>query len=340
MSIEKIGKKLQILVTGGAGFIGTHLVNTLVRDYTAPIIDVVDNLSNSVMPERRLAFYKRHGITFYQQSVEDFLPSISRRYDYIYHLASPVGPAGVLKYAGRMAAMILNDSIQMAELALAHDAKLLTVSTSEVYGQNPLNDQPQPEDLPKIVPAKVTVRLEYGVSKLITEIALLNLVKERPLKVNFIRPFNIVGPHQNGEAGFVLPRFVDAALKNEPITIFGDGLQRRTFTHVSDIVHAFVMLMESDHVGKIYNVGNAKNISSIKELAHKVVSMTNSQSEIRCIDPKIIYGKHYEEAWNKIPDITRIQKDLGWEPIFSFDRILTEYIDFAQGKLDFMNPQF
>lgn len=337
--MKKKSEQIQILVTGGAGFIGTHLVNELVRRYKDPVIDVVDNLSNSAMPPRRLEFYKKHNITFYEQAVEDFTPERGRRYDYIYHLASPVGPAGVLRYAGRMGSMIVNDAIQMAELALAHDAKLLTVSTSEVYGQNPLNDQPQPEDLPKIVPAKVTIRLEYGVGKLLKEIVLMNLAKENPLKVNFIRPFNIVGPYQNGEAGFVLPRFVAAALKNEPITVFGDGLQRRTFTHVSDIVNAFIMLMESGIAGNVYNVGNPENICSIKDLAHKVVKLTGSKSEVRCVDPKSVYGKHYEEAWNKIPNIARISQDLGWKPKYTLDAILTEYVDFARGKLDVLHPQ-
>lgn len=327
-----------LLITGGAGFIGTHLINQLLQRGDMLTIDVVDNLSNSTMPDERLDFYKRHDITFYEQSVEDFEMPAGRRYDQIYHLASPVGPAGVLKYAGRMGAIILNDALKMADWALAHEAKLLMVSTSEVYGKNPVNDEPQPEDLPKVVPPKVTVRLEYGVGKLMTEISLLNLAKETPLKVNFIRPFNIVGPKQNGEAGFVLPRFVESALKGERLTVFGDGSQCRTFTHVSDIVSAFILLMESDFNTRIYNVGNPANICSVKNLAEKVVRATGSSSEIRCVDPKTVYGKYYEEAWNKIPDITRIQTDLGWAPHVSLDDLIENYVRYARGTLNVMNP--
>lgn len=338
--MEHSGKPFNILVTGGAGFIGTHLINKLVRRYKNPSIDIIDNLSNSSLPERRQEFFRKHGINFFKSSVEEFNFPAARHYDYIYHLASPVGPAGVLKYAGQMGAIILNGALKMSDIALRDKARLLIVSTSEVYGQNPANDKPQREDIHKVVPARVTVRLEYGVGKLLTEIALLNLSKVKPLLVNFIRPFNIVGPYQNGEAGFVLPRFVEAALKNEPITVFGDGTQKRTFTHVSDIVRAFLMLMESDCVGKIYNVGNPENVQSIRQVAEKVVAMSGSRSEIRFVDPKTIYGPLYEEAWNKIPDISAISNDLGWRPTYSFDDIMGEYVDFARGKIDIMSPDF
>lgn len=236
--------------------------------------------------------------------------------------------------------MILNDDLKMADWALEDDAKLLSVSTSEVYGQHPPDGHGQHEDIPKVVPAHVTVRLEYGVGKLMTEIALLNLAKVRPLKINFIRPFNIIGPYQKGEVGFVTPRFVDAALKNEPITVFGDGNQKRTFTHVQDIVEPMIKIMDSDFNQKIYNVGNPANLCSIRGLAEKVVDLTNSKSEIKFIDPKTIYGPLYEEAWNKIPDISRISSDLSWWPKVSLEDILVEYITFARGKLNVLNPDF
>ena len=330
----------QILVTGGAGFIGTHLVNELARRYRNAAIDVVDDLSNSFTEEARKEFFKRHGINFYKAKVEEFEFPAGRKYDMIFHLASPVGPAGVLLYAGSMGAMIVNDALKMARRALQDDAKLLCVSTSEVYGSHPEGDRPQREDIPKIVPAKVTVRLEYGVGKLLMEIALLNLAKVEPLRVNFIRPFNIIGPYQKGEVGFVVPRFVAAALKGEPLTVFGDGTQKRTFTHVADIVRPMIDLMETEYRGNIYNVGNPANLCSIKELAERVVRLAGSKSEIRYVNPKEIYGPLYEEAWNKIADVTRITNDLGWKPRYSLDEILVECIDFARGKLNIMNPIF
>ena len=332
-------KPRQILVTGGTGFIGTHLVNELVRRYPNAAMDVVDDFSNSSVDPARQEFFRRHNITFFKAKAEEFEFPAERTYDLIFHLASPVGPAGVLMYAGSMGSMIVNDALKMARRALQDDAKLLCISTSEVYGSHPEGDRPQHEDIPKIVPAKVTVRLEYGVGKLLMEIALLNLAKVEPLHVNFIRPFNIIGPFQKGEVGFVLPRFVQAALRNEPLTVFGDGKQKRTFTHVSDIVRPMIDLMETDLRGNIYNIGNPANICSIRELAERVVKYSGSKSEIRHVDPKDIYGALYEEAWNKIPEISRVTKDLGWKPRYSLDEILLEYLDFARGKLDLMNPK-
>lgn len=327
-------------MTGGAGFIGTHLVNELIRRYKNPILDIVDDFSNASLEPARKEFFRKHNINFYESKAEDFEFPQGRTYDFIFHLASPVGPAGVLHYAGTMGAMIVNDSLKMARRALQDNAKLLCISTSEVYGSHPEGNKPQHEDLPKIVPAKVTVRLEYGVGKMLMEIALLNLAKVEPLHVNFIRPFNIIGPYQKSEVGFVVPRFVQSALKNEPLTVFGDGSQMRTFTHVADIVRPIIDLMETDHKGKIYNVGNPANLCSIKDLAHHIVRLTGSSSEVRCVDPKQIYGSLYEEAWNKIADVTRVKKDLGWAPQYSLEEILVDCIDFAKGKLDLMNPTF
>jgi nucleoside-diphosphate-sugar epimerase len=332
-------KNKMILVTGGLGFIGTHLINELVKAHSSWQIDVVDNLSNSSFSEARRKFFDRHNIKFFQGSVADFWPPYDKRYDYIYHLASPVGPAGVLRYAGRMGLMILSDAIKMAELALRDNAKLLQISTSEVYGHHAEDEKNgQREDIPKIVPANVTVRLEYGVGKLATEVSLLNFAKHAPLKVNFIRPFNIIGPYQRGEVGFVVPRFVEQALKGEPLTVFGDGSQKRTFTHVKDIVEAMIGVMDSEHNLRIYNVGNPRNLCSVKELAEKIVRLTSSKSRIDYVDPKTIYGPTYEEAWNKVPNIDRIKTEIGWKPRYSLDEILEEYIEFAKGKLDFMNP--
>ena len=336
--MKKTSKPLKILVTGGIGFIGTHLINELVRRYKNPQIDVVDNLSNSSFRKERKIFFKRHGIVFYETSVETFKSPKNRTYDLIFHLASPVGPAGVLKYAGRMGAMIVDDSLIMAHLALKNNAKLLSMSTSEVYGSHPEGGKPQQEDIPKIVPANITIRLEYGVSKLLSEIVSLNLSKVRPLKLNLIRPFNIIGPYQNGEAGFVVPRFVEAALANKPLTIFGDGKQKRTFTHVTDIVQPMVDLMETNYTGKIYNIGNPGNLCSIQKLAERIVRLSGSKSKIKHVDPKKIYGPLYEEAWNKVADPSRVIHDLKWKPRFSLDDILKEYINFAKGKIDFLNP--
>ena len=127
-------------------------------------------------------------------------------------------------------------------------------------------------------------------------------------------------------------------MKNEPITVFGDGSQKRTFTHVQDIVDAFIMIMNSGVDGRIYNVGNPANIASIEEMAHKIVALCESKSEIKHMDPKTLYGPLYEEAWNKIPDIERISTEIGWAPRWALDDIVREYIVFAKGGFDVLDP--
>jgi nucleoside-diphosphate-sugar epimerase len=309
----------KILVTGGLGFIGSHLINEL--NNTDCEIDIVDNLSNNCLTIEQVKLNKVKEIKICK--FEDF--NLNKKYDEIYHLASPVGPAGVLNYAGIMGRIILDDALKVAEYASKNGSKVIFVSTSEIYGKDP-GKEAQSEDIFKVVPSKITVRLEYGVGKLLMEICVTNYSKYHPLKFNFIRPFNIIGVGQSAKAGFVIPRFVWQALHNEDITVFGDGSQLRTFTHVKDIVDAMILCMNSNISGEAFNVGNPKNILSILRVAEKIKELTHSKSKIICIDPKTIYGKNYEEAWNKIPDITKISSSLGWKPKYSVEEVLNEII--------------
>ncbi len=311
----------KILITGGLGFIGSHLIEHLIQHEDCSI-EIVDNLSNNSLTPEDLKSPKINEIHIC--SVEEF--PLSKKYDEIYHLASPVGPAGVLKYAGKMGSIILNETLKIAKHASRTGCKVIFISTSEVYGKDPGNTA-QREDLHSVVPSKITTRLEYGVSKLLTEICLHNFAKANDLNYTVIRPFNIVGVGQSAKAGFVLPRFVYAALTNKPITVFSGGQQRRTFTHVKDIVNGFVAVMNSDVSGEVYNIGNPDNEHSILEVAQIVKEMTGSSSEIVQVDPKEIYGKDYEEAWNKIPDISKIQSHVNWQPEYSFREIVQEIID-------------
>lgn len=321
-------KKKRILVTGGAGFIGTHLVNELVKRYKGDTVEIVDDLSSSSVNSDRLDFFTRNGIIFHHQTVEEFQILDNVLYSQIYHLACRVGPAHVTKYTGRMAREIVADAEKMANLAIRDEAPLISISTSEVYGRDP-KGKPQTETLSLEVPAKFTARLEYTIGKLMTEISLTNLATIEPrLRVNSIRPFNIVGPYQTGEGGFVLPRFVEAALQNKPITVFGDGSQTRAFTHVSDLVNSLILIMDSGLNQRIYNVGTPENTCTIVDLARRVIALLDSKSKIVCVDPKTIFGDLYSDAPSKIPDISKIEKEIGWRPAWSLDEIILDYAKF------------
>jgi UDP-glucose 4-epimerase len=318
-----------ILITGGMGFIGKFLVRKLLseRDYD---LTIVDNLSSSKVDEQIAANPR---VTFVNESFENWTPPDSAQFHQIYHLTSPVGPLGVLKYKGRIGEMILGQLYHAAEFAMKMDAKLLEISTSEVYGQHPDNEQEgQREDIDKIVPSNLTVRLEYGVAKLLCEIVLKNLSRDNKLDYICIRPFNIVGPKQNGDLGFIIPRFLKQAASGNPLTVYGDGSQKRTFTHVQDFVDAIFLTMESDRTGEIYNVGNPDNVTTVLNLAEKIKAVTKTSSEISFVDPVAMY-KDFAEAWNKIPNIDKISAHTGWQPKYSLEFIVKEVAEMGDSYL-------
>lgn len=313
------GKK--VLVTGGMGFIGKFLVKKILSD-TDYYISIVDDLSSSTA-DKDIIENKR--VSFFNADFGDWNPPEGEKYNQIYHLASPVGPVGVLKYKGLMGKIIINQLFKAAEIAIKMDAKLLEVSTSEVYGKHPDDEKEgQKESIDNVVPANITVRLEYGVAKMLGEIMLKNLSRDNKLKYNCIRPFNIVGPSQNDDLGFVIPRFLRQTITGQPITIYGDGKQKRTFTHVEDFVSGMFLVMESDISGEIFNIGNPNNVISILELAKKIKEATKSRSEIIFVDPKKIFGEDFAEAWNKIPNVEKITKAVGWAPRWNLDSVINQ----------------
>ncbi len=317
-------EKKRILVTGGFGFLGGHLVERLVAN-PGNYVQVVDDLSTSPLDHR--SYLAELGapasLTYSICSVEAFCKNGPRlEFDEIYHLASVVGPAGVLPHAGRIIQLVVDDTYRLIELALRCGAKLVDVSTSEVYGGG--RNGFCAEDYPKIVPAKTTVRLEYAVGKLAAETAVINTCAVSPLKACIVRPFNIAGPRQSGKGGFVLPRFIAQCLRNQPLTVFGRGQQVRAFTHVKDMADGLIRAMQKGKKGEAYNLGNPNNRITILELARRVIKLTGSRSEVVFVDPRTIYGPLYAEASDKYPDASRAMEELGWRPIYDVDRIISD----------------
>jgi UDP-glucose 4-epimerase len=270
----------------------------------------------------------RHRLTFDLCSVEEFCAKNGRDFDQIYHLASVVGPVGVLPHAGKMASMVVNDTARVIALALRGGARVVDVSTSEVYGGG-RDGYCSERDL-KVIQPNVTVRLEYAVAKLAAEIALMNTTRVTPLHATVVRPFNVAGPRQSPTGGFVLPRFVGQALRGEPLTVYNDGSMIRAFTHVLDIVEGLVAAMARGENGEAYNLGNPANKTSIIDLARRVLARTGGPSKIEFVDPKELFGPLFAEANDKYPDADKSINELGWRPTRDIDRVIVDTIDYIR----------
>ena len=313
----------RILVSGGFGFIGSHLVEQLLADESVAV-HVVDDLSSSPLD---LDYYLRsigHSprLTFEIAPIARYIAGSPAHFHEVYHLASPVGPAGVLQHGGNMVRLIVDDCYALIDCCSSISARLLDVSTSEVYGGG--KEGLCSEDSVKIVPAETTVRLEYAMAKLAAETAIINSSRIRGLSAVIARPFNVAGPRQSPKGGFVLPRFIGQALSGEPLTVFGNGSALRAFTHVADMASGLRAVMAGGSSGEAYNIGNGDNKISISALADKVIALLSSTSPKIFVDPKTIYGPLYEEANDKFPDALKATAHLGWCPTRTIDETIID----------------
>lgn len=295
------------LVTGGKGFIGSHLVERLLADgWDVTVVD--DGRSGST--EVPGAEYVRSSIKATRGS--------AWAVDAVFHLAGPVGPVGVLSKAGRIVPDIVRDARIVRDIALTNNVPLVYVSTSEVYG---LQQQPMTEQAPRIIAAGHSARMEYAVAKMAAETMLLNTPD---LDVRIIRPFNVAGPRQREDGGFVLPRFIRQAREGSPLTVYTPGTQRRAFTHVLDIVDGIVRAATAPVAGEVFNLGNPANECSIMELAADVILTLGSASHAEVIDPVTLWGPAFREAPDKVPDIGKAQRLLGWQPTRSRREVIED----------------
>jgi nucleoside-diphosphate-sugar epimerase len=286
---------MRVTVTGGLGFIGSHLSERLVADgHDVTIID-----------DRRTAVVDHvAGATLALTAISDARPVPA---DVIYHLASPVGPVGVMRHGGRLAWDVVNDARTVLLWAQTYNALLVDVSTSEVYGSG----HEDREDDPCTFRSGTSARKEYAVAKLAAETMLRNTPG---LDVRIVRPFNVAGPLQKPDAGFVLPRFIDQALAGQPLTVYTPGTQRRAFTHVADIVEGLILAATRGTAGEIYNLGNPANAATIEQLAAEVCDAVGVPRRWEIVDPTTIHGPLFAEAPEKIPDPSKAMRELGWVP--------------------------
>lgn len=312
----------KILITGGLGFVGSHAIERYSKEGFD--ITIIDNLSSNTIPvDHEIC----ENCTVIVDDILQYKWRNEDKFDYILHLASPVGPSGILKYSGIMGQYILDDIYWAIDGAKRNNCPLIFVSTSEIYGyrSSPVMLR---EDDDKILVGDFKVRNEYSIAKLLSEIVLSNTAKVSDLRYQIIRPFNISGRRQLKDGGFVLPTFVTQAIAGQDITVFGDGTQVRAFTHVEDIVDGIykTTVASSENYNKIWNIGNPGNTISIQKMAEIVQSKLQSSSRIVHVDPKTIHGPLYEEAWDKIPDPHKIETELGWFPQWSVDQIIDDVI--------------
>jgi UDP-glucose 4-epimerase len=316
---------MRVLITGGAGFVGSHLAEVLLD--RGDEVFVLDNLSTgSIDNIVHLKAHPRFHYTIDTVANEPVLAELIDRSDVVVHLAAAVG----VKLIVEQPVHTIETNVHGTEVVLKHANKkkklVLVASTSEVYGKSA--DVPFREDADLVLGPTVKHRWAYACSKMIDEFLALAYWKERKLPVIVVRLFNTVGPRQTGQYGMVIPNFVRQALAGQPITVFGDGTQSRSFTYVGDVVRAMVALIgEPAAVGQVFNIGNGREIS-IYDLAVRVKTLAGSSSEIVRIPYDQAYEAGFEDMPRRVPDITKIRHLVGYEPTVELDEILTRVLEY------------
>lgn len=319
----------KILITGGLGFIGSHSVEKWKNEGYE--ITIIDNLSSNALSPNDELF---NGCRVIIDDILNIDIKIIGKFDIILHLASPVGPIGVLKHSGKMASVIIDDIYWAISAAKYSKCPLIFVSTSEIYGHRDVKTYLLEEDQ-KVLNGSFTVRNEYAIAKLLAEIVLSNTAKiDNSFRYQTIRPFNVSGKYQLQDGGFVVPRFVNQALKGEDITVYYDGNQLRAFTWVKDIVEGIYLTANAKekYWNQEWNIGNENNENSILYMAEKIKQILNSKSSIVHVDPIKLHGPLFSEAPEKIPNSSKIRSLLGWKPTKSADDIIMEVIEYYTNK--------
>lgn len=318
---------MKAFLTGGAGFIGSHLAERLLE--LGHEVLVLDNLSTgSIDNIAHLKASPRFSYVVDSVTNEPLLAEMIDRCDVVFHLAAAVG----VKLIVEQPVHTIETNVHGTEVVLKHAAKkkklVFIASTSEVYGKSA--DVPFREAADLVLGPSEKHRWAYACSKLIDEFLALAYWKEKKLPVVVVRLFNTVGPRQTGRYGMVLPTFVNQALAGEPITVFGDGTQSRSFTYVGDVVDALVALaLEPRAIGQVFNIGNTGEIS-IRDLADRVKALTGSQSPIHLVPYDEAYEAGFEDMPRRVPDVSKLAELIGYRPLIELDDIISRVIAHAR----------
>lgn len=321
---------MRVLITGGAGFIGSHLAERHLE--RGDEVYIIDDLSTGGM-ENIQQIKDRPGFAYYLESISNtqLTAELVDLCDIIYHLAAAVGVRLIVESPVNTIETNIRGTEIVLRLAAKKRKRVLITSTSEVYGKR--ERVPFREDDDLVLGPTSKGRWSYACSKAIDEFLAIAYWKEKRVPTVIARLFNTVGPRQTGRYGMVIPNFVQQALANERITIFGDGRQTRCFAHVADAVGAIMRLAEHPRaVGEVYNIGSDQEVT-ILELAEKIKELSGSTSEMVFIPYGEAYEEGFEDMMRRVPDLTKIRGLVGYEPRYGLDQILTSVIDYHRARL-------
>ena len=314
----------KFIVTGGAGFIGSHLVKKLI-DNGAEKILVIDDLSTGKLDNIK-DFAE---VEFKNKKIEeiDNLDELFKDYEFCYHLAAGVGVQYIMDNLSKSLLTNIEGTHKVFEACKKSDIPVLITSTSEIYGTS--EEKEWSEETKSLIGPTSKLRWSYAASKMIDEFLALSEYEEGTLNPIIVRLFNIIGPNQLPDFGMVVPKFIHAALNNEPIVIHGDGNQSRSFTWVEDVVEYFVKLAELKAYGEIFNIGQTEEIS-INDLAELIINSTNSSSKIIYKKHEEIFGNKFEDPNRRTPNIDKIIKFTGIKPSMNIEEMIKEIVAYKK----------
>ena len=310
---------MRVFITGGAGFIGSHLADHYVN--AGHQVTILDNFSTG---SKTNIAHLEGKVTTVDGDIRniELVESLTKDADLELHMAAALGVNTILESPLESMSTNITGSEVVLNAAAKFNKRIIIASTSEIYGKNP--KQPLNETDDRVVGAPQKIRWTYSDAKAIEEAMAFALHQEKNLPVTTVRLFNTVGPRQTGRYGMVVPRFVHAALNNEPITIYGDGTQSRVFCHVADAVQAIANIAATDStIGGVYNVGGTGEVT-IKQLAEQVVALTGSKSEITYTPYSEAYPAGFEDIQRRVPDISKVKSAINWKPTKDLKQIISD----------------
>ena len=319
----------KVIVTGGAGFIGSNLVKKLL-DLNVEKLLIIDDLStgnesniSSIVSDER--------VQFLNSKIEDIesINELFEDYDFCYHLAAGVGVQYIMDNLSESLLTNILATHKVLEACQANELPILLTSTSEVYGV--AEDDVWTEDTKSLIGPTTKLRWSYAASKMIDEFIALSLFEEGKVSPIIVRLFNIIGPNQLSKYGMVVPRFIESALEDKDILIHGDGSQSRSFTWVDDVVNYLIKLAEVKAYGEVFNIGQTEEIS-IKNLAELIIEKTNSNSQIIFKSHEEVFGKAFEDPKRRTPGIDKIIEFTGMKPTKNIEFMIENIINFKKNK--------